>query len=337
MTSESLSPPLALRQMLTGAWSAQCLYVAAKLELADRVKDGPKSSAELAAATGAHPDALYRVLRALASVGVFAEDGQGRFGLTPLAACLRRDVPGSQWAMAVMMGEEHFRAWAEVLFSVRTGKPAFDKVYGRPIFDHLADHADAARTFDAAMTGVHGAETAAMLDAYDFAGLGTLVDVGGGNGSLLIGTLQRHPGLRGVLFDRPHVIERARENLRAAGLEGRCTVAGGDFFDSVPAGGDAYLLRHIIHDWDDERSLVILRNCRRVISSARRLLVVETVIPPGNGASFAKFLDVNMLVIPGGRERTEAQYRELFGAAGFRLTRVVPTRMEVDVIEAVPA
>jgi SAM-dependent methyltransferase len=337
MAAEPLPPPLALRQMLTGAWTAQCLYVAAKLELADRVKDGPRGSAELAAATGVNADALHRVLRALASVGVFAEDDRGRFGLTPLAACLRKDVPGSQWAMAVMMGEEHFRAWAEVLASVRTGEPAFDRVYGRPIFDYLADHSEAARTFDAAMTGVHGAETAAMLDAYDFAGLGTLVDVGGGNGTLLVGTLQRNPGLRGVLFDRPHVVERARDNLRAAGLDGRCTVVGGDFFESVPGGGDAYLMRHIIHDWDDERSRVILRNCRRVVRPGGRLLLVETVIPPGNGASFAKFLDVNMLVIPGGRERTEAQYRDLLGAAGFRLTRVVPTRMEVDVIEAVPA
>jgi hypothetical protein len=337
MPTEPLPPPLAMRQMLTGYWTAQCLYVAAKLELADRVKDGPKASAELAAATGTDADALYRILRALASVGVFVEDGQGRFGLTPLAACLRRDVAGSQWALAVMMGEEHYRAWTELLYSVRTGKPAFDHLYGRPIFDYLADHPDAARTFDGAMTGVHGAETAAMLDAYDFAGVGTLVDVGGGNGSLLIATLQRNAALRGVLYDRPDVVGRARETVRAAGLEGRCRLVGGNFFESVPEGGDAYLMRHIIHDWDDVRCQVILGHCRRAVGPGGRLLIVDTVIPPGNDPSFAKFLDVNMLVIPGGRERTEAQYRDLLGAAGFRLARVVPTRMEVDIIEAVPA
>jgi ubiquinone/menaquinone biosynthesis C-methylase UbiE len=175
-----------------------------------------------------------------------------------------------------------------------------------------------------------------MLDAYDFTPCTTLVDVGGGNGSLLCAVLRRYPALRGVLYDRPDVVERARPNLKAAGLEDRCAAVGGSFFTSVPPGGDAYLMRHIIHDWDDERCQVILGNCRKVLRPGGRVLVIETVIPPGNEASFTKFLDVNMLAIPGGKERTETEYRDLFAAAGFRLARVVPTAMEVSVIEGEP-
>jgi hypothetical protein len=186
------------------------------------------------------------------------------------------------------------------------------------------------------MTSIHGAETQAMLDAYDFSPFTTLVDVGGGNGSVLAAVLGRHPGLRGVLFDRPDVVERAGPNLQAAGLQDRCAAVGGNFFESVPAGGDAYLMRHIIHDWDDEQSLAILRNCRKVMRPAGKLLLVETVIPPGNDPCFAKLLDLNMLVIPGGLERTEREYRELLAAAGFGLARIIPTRAEVSVIEGVP-
>ncbi len=336
MTSESLPPPLQMRQMLTGYWTSACLYAAAKLEIADRLHDGPRSSTELAHATGTDADALYRMLRALASVGVFAEDEQGRFRLTPLAECLRQEVPGSQWAAALMMGEEHFRVWADLLYSIQTGKPAFDHVYGQPVFQYLAGQPRAAQLFDNAMVSVHGAETDAMLDAYDFAGLGVLVDVGGGNGSLLTAVLRRYPTLRGVLYDRPDVIERAHTHLQAAGVADRCTTVGGDFFAAVPAGGDAYLMRHIIHDWDDEHSSTILRLCRQAMKPSGKLLLIETVIPTGNGASFAKFLDVNMLVIPGGKERTEGQYRDLYRATGFRLARIVPTRMEVSVIEGDP-
>jgi hypothetical protein len=336
MTQEPLPPPLVMRGMLTGYWTTQCLHVAAKLGIADLLKDGPRSADDLARGTGTHAPSLYRMLRALASVGVFAEDGQGRFALTPLAACLRKDVPGSQWAMAIMMGEEHYRTWSEFLYSIRTGKTAFDHVYGMPVFDFLASHPGSAEVFDAAMTSVHGAETGAMLDAYDFTPCTTLVDVGGGNGSLLCAVLRRYPALRAILYDRPDVVERARPNLKAAGVEDRCTAVGGSFFTSVPPGGDAYLMRHIIHDWDDERCRLILGNCRTVMRPGGKLLVIEMVIAPGNEPSFAKFLDVNMLAIPGGKERNEAEYRELFAAAGFRLTRMVPTAMEVSVIEGEP-
>jgi hypothetical protein len=326
-----------MMRMGSGFWLSQCIHVAARLGLADLLKDGPRPIADLAADTDTHAPSLYRMLRGLASVGVFAEDAQGRFGLTPLAEVLRSDVPGSMRAAAVMMGDEHYRAWGDFLACVRTGQTAFDRVFGKPVFDYLAEHPEAARVFDAAMVSVHGAETAAMLDAYDFRGVGTLVDVGGGNGSLLIETLRRHGQMRGVLYDRPDVVERARAYLEAAGLTERCTAVGGNFFESIPPGGDAYLMRHIIHDWDDEKSLTILKNCRKVIGQTGRLLVVESVIAPGNGPDFAKLLDLNMLVVPGGKERTEAEYRALYAAAGFRLARVVPTRAGVGVIEGLPA
>ncbi len=327
------TPQQQLAGMITGYWVSQAVYVAAKLGLADRLADGPRTADDLARNTGTQPRPLYRLLRALASVGVFAEDAAHRFGLTPLADCLQSNVPGSQWAMAVMAGEEHYAAYGDLLSSVRTGRPAFETVYGQPVFDFLAEHPEQAALFDRAMVSVHGRETAAMLDAYDFSGVRVLADLGGGNGSVLTAVLGRHPALRGILFDLPGVAERARADIEAAGLAGRCQVVGGSFFESVPGGADAYLMRHIIHDWDDEHSARILRNVHRATGAGGRLLVVESVIPPGNEPAFAKLLDLTMLVIPGGQERTRAEYEALFQSGGFRLTRVVPTRADVSVIE----
>ncbi len=326
------APRQQMMQMLSGYWISQALYVAAKLKIADRVEAEPRTAADLAREAGVHSQALYRLLRALASVGCFAEDGQGRFGLTPLAECLL-DRPGSQSALALMNGEEHYAAYGRLIDSVRTGKPAFDQLFGKPVFDYLSEHPESARTFDAAMTGVHGAETQAMLDVYDFSGIGTLVDIGGGNGSTISAVLRAYPTLRGILYDLPGVIGRAKTAIAAAGLAERCALQAGSFFESVPAGGDAYMMRHIIHDWDDEKSLTILRNVRRVIPASGKLLVVESVIRPGNDADFAKLLDLTMLVIPGGMERTEEQYRALYAQAGFTLKRIVPTASPVCVIE----
>jgi hypothetical protein len=326
-----------ITRLLTGYWISQAIHVAAQLGIADLLKAGPQTVAHLAESTGAHARSLYRLLRALASEGIFAEDKQGRFALTPLGECLRSDVPNSQRSMAIMNGEEHYRCWGELLYSVQTGRTAFEKLFGQPIFHYLAAHPRQARIFDEGMVGVHGAETKAMLDAYDFSRFGTLVDIGGGTGSLLIATLQRHPSLRGILFDRPDVIERARAGVKAAGLENRCTLMGGDFFETVPPGGDAYLMRHIIHDWNDEQCRTILRHCRKVVPATGKLLLIESVIPPGNDPSFAKLLDLTMLVIPGGMERTEAEYRELLASAGFQLERIVPTASVIHVIESLPA
>jgi hypothetical protein len=331
------SPTAQFRRMLTGYWISQSLYVAAKLGLADLVKSGPRSAEDLAQATGTHAPSLYRLLRALASVGVFAEEHDRRFALTPLAECLRSDTAGSQRSLAIMMGEEHFACYGRLIDSVRTGETAFDKIYGTGVFDFLSAHPEQGRTFDEAMVGVHGEETAAMLAAYDFSGIGTLADVGGGNGSLLRATLEKHPQLRGMLVDLPNVVARAKANFAAAGLTDRCQAVTGNFFESVPGGADAYLMRHIIHDWDDQKASLILRNVHRALAGKGKLLLVEGVVRPGNDPSFTKLLDLTMLVMPGGKERTEAEYRELLAGAGFRLARIVPTESEISVIEAVPA
>jgi hypothetical protein len=330
---DEVSPQEEMDRLLTGYRLAQALFVAAKLGLADLLKAGSRTADALATATQAHPRSLYRLLRALASAGVFAEDDQHCFRLTPLAECLQSDAPGSQRAMAILVGEMLYPAWGELLYSVQTGKVAFDKIHGQPVFKYLAQHPEQARLFDEAMVGIHGRETAAMLDAYDFSGVRVLADIGGGNGSVLTAILRQFPAMRGILFDLPGVAERARANIKAAGLEGRCQVVGGDFFESVPAGADTFLLRHILHDWEDDEAMRILRSVHTAMGKGGRLLVVECVLLPGNEPSFGKLLDLAMLLIPGGRERTEEEYRILYEASRFSLTRIVPTKAAVSVIE----
>lgn len=327
------SPPAQLNQLISGYMKTQAVYVAAKLGIADLLVKGGRTAEELAQATHMHAPSLFRLLRALASLGVFAEDESSRFVLTPMGECLRSDVPGSQRALAIMSGEEHFKAWGELLYSIQTGQTSFDKLYGMPIFDFLSQNLEQAKVFDAAMVGVHGRETAAMTDAYDFSEIGVLADVGGGNGSLLSFVLKTYPSMKGMLYDLPGVVERAKAGLQAAGLADRCQVIGGSFFESIPEGADAYLMRHIIHDWDDEKSLTILRNIHRAMRPDARLLVIEGVIPPGNDPCFSKLLDLTMLTLPGGKERTADEYRTLFRAGGFELTRIVPTQAEISVIE----
>jgi hypothetical protein len=330
-------PPQQLLQMIVGSWVSRAIYVAAKLRVADHLKDGPRAAEELAAAAGVAPRPLYRLLRALAGAGVFARDADGRFRLNPLAQPLREGGPESLRALAVMIGEEQDRCWDDLFETVRTGEPAFERLYGRPLFAYLGEHPEQAKVFDAAMTGFSGRAMRAVLDAYDLSGVATLADVGGGLGTNLTAALGRYPALRGLLFDRPHVVERARPVLEAAGVWGRCAAAGGDFFEAVPRGPDAYLLGHILHDWDDARAGLILDNLRRAMPAGAKLLLVEYVLPEGDGASFGKLLDLHMMVALGGQERTEAEYRRLFAAHGFRLTRVVPTAGDVSVIEGRPA
>lgn len=332
---DSASPAAQLGQMIAGYWTSQAIYAAAKLGIADRLKDGPRTTRELAQATGTKADLLYRLLRALASIGIFAEDEQGRFGLTPLASQLRSDIAESQHALALMMGEEHYVVWGHLVEALQTGENAFEKAWGQPIFDFLTSHPDKGRVFDAAMTGIHGAETAAMVAAYDFSGFRKVVDIGGGNGSTLEAVLRQNSAVHGVLFDLPQVVERAKSRFTAADLASRCELVVGNFFESVPAGADAYMMRHIIHDWNDEQCLTILGNCRRAMPAGAKLLVIESVIPPGNEPHLAKFLDLTMMLIPGGKERTAAEFRELYDRAGFTLTRIVPTTREVSVIEGV--
>ena len=322
--------------MITAYWISQAIYAAAKFKLADHLQDGPKSVEQLAQATQTNPDALYRLMRALASKEIFAETESRQFSLTPLAELLRSDIPGSKRALALMSGDEQFRAWAEIDYSIQTGKTAFDKVYGQPIFDYLGKHPDKAQIFDAAMVGIHGRESDAIVNAYDFSEIGVLADIGGGNGSQIITLLQRYTELRGIVFDLPHVIGRAENFVTTAGLGDRCEFISGSFFESVPSGADLYMMRHIIHDWDDDKSLTILRNCRQAMSPDGKLLIVESVIPPGNQPFRGKLLDLVMLLIPGGKERTEQEYRALLDEAGFELTQVVPTNAEIAVLEARP-
>jgi hypothetical protein len=335
-TGVDIPPPMAMLQMITGFWTSQAILAAAKLGIADLLKDGPKPCEELAQATGVRSHALYRLLRALASVGVFREEEDGRFSLTPLAGYLQTGVPGSLRAFALWQ-EYQYRPWGEVLHSLQTEETAFKVVFGKEAFPYLTEHPAAAAVFDEAMTNITMQVAAAVVAAYDFSRFGTIVDVGGGYGTFLTAILQANPGLKGVLFDLPHVAEGARQRIAAAGLAERCELGAGDFFASVPSGGDAYVLKWIIHDWDEERAVTILRNCHRAMAEPGKLLLVEAVLPRGNAPFFHKFMDLTMLVMTGGRERTEAEYGSLLKAAGFRLARVVPTASEMSVIEGVRA
>jgi len=325
-----------LDRMIVGSWVTQAIHVAAEVGIADLLAAGSRTAGELARATKTDADSLYRVLRALASVGIFCEDGEGRFSLTPMGELLATDAPGSKRALARMAGAEFYRSWGELLHSVETGGAAFDKVFGRPFFRYMDGNPERWQLYDSAMNGIHDSETMPVLEAYDFSAFGTIVDVGGGNGLALSAILRQHPKARGVLFDLPEVAERAREVIGACGLSERCRVVGGDFFEAVPSSGDAYLMRHVLHDWDDDQAVSILRKCREAMRPEGRVLVVETVIPSGNGPCFGKWLDLMMLVV-GGRERTREQYADLFSTAGLELARVLPTAHEVSVLEGIPS
>lgn len=321
-----------LNDLIRGYWVTQALFVAAELDIAGRIGESPKTAAALAEDAGVHADALYRILRALASIGIFVEDEAGRFGLTPMAETLG-SAGGTGYAR--LHGRELYAAWGDVLHTVKTGEPAFIKVHGMPLFDYMVKYPDRGEIFSKAMFGHHGAETAPMIDAYDFSGFSQVVDVGGADGSLLIGLLQRHPNLDGVLFELPATAELARPKVDAAGLGNRMRIEGGSFFeDEIPSGADAYILRHIVHDFNDEKTVEILSNCRKAAGSKGRVLVVEFVIPTGNEPNFGKWLDLMMLCY-GGKERTVEEYRQVYRDAGLRLTRVVPTVMPISVIEGV--
>ncbi len=323
--------------LTTGHWTTQAIFVAAKLGIADLLANGPKSSADLAQSVGADARSVYRLLRALSSSGIFAQGADGRFELTPMAECLRSNVPGSMRAWALLMGETSgFQPWGELLHSVKTGETAFDHINGMGFFDYLGKHPELGVLFDESMTSFSAPEMAAIISAYDFSGIGTLVDVAGGHGTLLAAILKANPAMKGILADMPSVIDGARRQFEASNLAGRCRVEPINFFESVPAGGDAYLMKHIIHDWDDARSTTILKNCHRALAGKGKLLLAETVMVPGNDPEFGKWLDLAMLVYAGGCERSEDQYRELLAGAGFRLTRIVRTAAPISVVEAVP-
>jgi O-methyltransferase domain/Dimerisation domain len=330
-------PSATLLGLVNGYQVSQAIHVAATLGIADLLKNGPRSSDDLAVATGTHAGSLYRLLRALASVGVFREDADRRFALTLLGDGLRSDAPEPIGPWAVFIGQpEHQRAWGHLLHSIQTGENAFQHVHGVNVWEYRARSPEAGAIFDRAMTGLSRGVTDAVLNAYDFAQFACVVDVGGGQGALLAAILTKHPSMRGVLFDQPQVVAGAEQVLRAAGVADRCQVGGGDFFEAVPDGGDAYVLKSILHDWEDEQATAILRTCRRAIGPNGKLLVIEREISPPNEDPRAKFVDLLMLVSAGGRERTRKEWAVLFAAGGFRLSDVTPAKTW-SIIEGVPA
>jgi hypothetical protein len=295
-----------LTRIMIGAALSRAVSSVAELGVADLIQTGQPQSVEyLASAAKTHEPSLYRILRFMAGHGLFVETENRRFDHTPLSAALRTDAPGSYRAAAQLF-HPVFAAWDGLHHSIQTGEPGFNKIFGAPIFEYIPTHPELGPVFDAGMTSMNFYETGAMLDAYDFAGISVLADIGGGNGSLISAVLARYPGITGILFDLGHVVGRAKENLKAAGLSGRCRVIEGSFFENIPAGADAYLFRHIIHDWTDEQSIQILGHCRKVIPATGKLLIVDCVIPAGNTPSLSKDMDITMLTYPGGQERTAA-------------------------------
>ena len=312
------------------------LGVVAQLGVADHLADEPRSTPDLAARTGANEDALYRVLRALATTGIFTETSSRKFALTPSGALLRSNVPGSVRDMVLWLCDSfHFRVYAEMAHSVRTGETLGDKLLGMPVFEYLQHNPELAARFNNAMTNFSAGIAPAVLEAYDFGGIDVLVDVAGGHGMLLASVLRKYPSMRGILFDVEHVIAGAKAP-EALGVADRCDKVSGDFFKAVPRGGDAYVLKSIIHDWDDEKAGAILRNTRAALEGKPngKVLLVEAVIKPGNEPDLSKLGDLEMMLLPGGRERTEAEFAALFARNGFQLTRVVPTHAPLWVVEA---
>ena len=337
-TAPALPAHVQLIQMAAGSWVAAALYGAAKLGLADLLADGPRTAADLAPATGAHAPTLHRFLRTLGSLGIVADTGGGRFALTPLGEALKSGAPGAARSTIMMFGGPLFwRTWEEIVYSLQTGKTGFEKVWGMGAFDYLAQHPAEASLFSETMVGFHGSEPPTVAEAYDFSSLKTVADIGGASGNMLAAILTRHPSVRGVLYDLPHVVRDAPTLLKARGVDDRVTIESGSFFERVPSGADAYIMSHIIHDWSEEQCLTILGNCRKAMRPDSRLLIVETVIPEDNSPHQGKIQDLVMLVIPGGQERTEAEYDSLLTKGGFKLRRVIPTASVVSIVEAIPA
>lgn len=326
MSTPAAPPPQAvLMPLMFGKAATQALSVVAKFRIADRLVPGPKTAAELAADAGLHPGNLYRILRALAGAGVFVHDDQDRFANTPVSELLRYDVPGTMRPIADYLGDPWCWApYTHLAKSVESGAPPFEATFGEGIFDYLDKHPAEARTFNEGMTGFTESIAAAVVQHYDFCKFHTVVDVGGGHGALMMAILKANPKLRGIVYDADSVAVGAERAIEAAGLDARCRAEGGDFFAAVPAGGDLHVLKHIVHDWNDAKATKILKACREAIQPGGKVLLVELVVPKERGPSMAYWLDLEMLVVCDGKERTEAEYAALFAAAGFKQTRVIP-------------
>lgn len=337
VNNQDVQAPQMLMQMLTGFWVSQSICAAAELGIADQVKAGPKSISALATALNAHEENLYRLMRALASLGIFQESEGRVFALTPLAALLQSDIPNSMRPIARMLGKENYTAWGQIYDAVKEGKSPFVSAYGMPIYEYFTQHPDSAELFNAAMTALVSNDNAAILDSYDFNRFSTIVDIGGGHGMLLAAILKRYTNPSAILFDLPQVAVNATPILKEAGVEARCTIQTGNFFETIPVGGEAYLISRVLHGFSDEDSATILRNVHDVIPADGTLMLMEFLLEPGNDPSTArtKLMDVNMMVFaPGGRDRTLDEYQQLLQAGGFQFTRVTPTSSGIAIIEA---
>ena len=334
-----MPPEAQLMQLTSGCLVAPAIYVVAKLGIPDILKNGPKTAAELAVATGTNADALYRVMRATASVGVLEERSDGSFTNSPISDTLREDWPSSTKAMTLWMLEPaHWRVYGELMYSVNTGKTAWDNVYGEPIFESLfGSMRDLGEVFNQAMTSFSRQTIPAILAAYDFSPFGTIADIGGGHGHLLGAILKEYPAANGILFDMPVVLDGALPMLESCGVRDRVDLVSGDFTEAVPVVADCYLLKHIIHDWLDDKNKTILGNIRASMPDSARVLIIDGIIPPAGEPSFAKLLDLEMLMLPGGKERTEEEFRTLLESSGFRMTGAIRTPSPSSIIEAVKA
>lgn len=335
LTRKMVPGNIALLEIANGSWTTQALYVAGKLGIPDELAGRPLSAAEVARRVGADPDAVFRLMRALAGKGVFEQRRDDTFALTPIGDALRADAPGSMRALVLLIGDPaQWEHWGSLLHSVKTGEPAPVKLRGTTFFEYLDTNPELAAVFNDAMTSMSAMATDPVLAVFDFSGFRRIVDVGGGHGSLLAAVLQSAPDAHGVLFDLPSVVEGAPPVFDAAGVGDRCTVSAGSFMDAVPEGGDAYLLKTIIHDWDEETALLILRNVRAAMGPRAKLLLLEMVLPQHASSHFGTMLDLEMLAIAGGKERTSSEYSNLLARAGFRLERVVETAGPLSIVEA---
>ncbi len=337
-THQAPPPPAQMMQMITGFWTSCCIYTAAKLEIADHLGDSTLSLAALAEKTRTHVPSLYRLMRALSSVGIFQQLDNGDYSNTTLSSTLQSNVKGSMKAMALTQLGDHYNAWGQLSYSVKTGGIAFDFVEGMPVWQYYEAHPEEGRIFMQAMNGLSGAVLANIIPAYDFSSLHSIVDVGGGIGTLMMGILDAFPHLNGIIFDEEYVIEQARVKVQERGLADRCTAVAGSFFETLPAGADAYMMKMIVHDWDDEQSIRILQNCHRAMAPHSKLLIIESVLPSTSAPHPGLFMDINMMTMTGGRERTEAEFADLLQKAGLKLNAVIPTHSPMfSIVEAVRA
>jgi len=325
--------------MIIGKWISQALGTVVELGVPDQLAKGARPCNDIARQAGVSEDGLYRLLRALASVGLFSEGANRRFRLTGMGQLLRTDHPQSLAGYARFIGHDvTWRPWGKLRYSVKTALPAFDHVFNESVFEHFSRNPEVAAVFDDAMTSISAMEARATADAYDFVGVGTLMDVAGGHGLLLATVLRRHKKMRGVLFDLPHVAAGANATFSRAGITSRVQIESGDFFKELPEGSDAIIMKHILHDWDDDSAIRILQACHRALGPRGKVLIVDPVVPSGNAPHYGKLLDLEMLVLtPRGRERTKAEFAKLLHSAGFRLSRVIATESPMSIIEAVKA